>query len=165
MDLKFTFGGGTPAAEHTHGAESPGIPLPFAGATQQPTSASSVLELRVSIGADDEGAGAVRCEAVSGDGATYGKAEKAVHGEASPALLAAAARSVIARAGAELPEPLLGSVSSLTLSFGGAEAAVLQELGLLVEPSLDPQAPVSAVDAALQARTGILAGTPIRVAR
>jgi hypothetical protein len=63
-----------------------------------------------------------------------------------------------------LPEPLLGSVTGITLALDGAEAAVLAELHLALTQSLDPAAPISAVDDALQARTGIAAGTPIRVA-
>lgn len=168
MDLKFTFSGSAhdrSSDDHAHdghghgGAGSgPGIPLPFAGATNS-GSASSTLELRVSL---VDAAGTMACEAFSGDGVSYARAEKAVR-DRDPAALAAAARSVLARCGAELPEPLLGSVTEVSLTLGGAEAAVLAELGLGLAPHPDPAAPVSSVDDALQARTGIAAGTPIRI--
>jgi len=166
MDLKFTFSGSShdPGADdhdhegHGHGA-GPGIPLPFAGATNS-GSTSSTLELRVSFIETD---GTIVCEAFSGDGVSYARAEKAVS-DRDPIALATAARSVLARCGAELPEPLIGSVTEVTLALGGAEAAALAELGLPLVQSLDPAAPISSVDDALQARTGIAAGTPIRIA-
>lgn len=152
MDLKFSFGGASPDHDHSghgSGGAPSGVPLPFAGATPVPLSTSSTLELRVSLGE-----AAVVCEALSGDGVSYARAEKA-SGDRSPAALAAAVRSALARTGAELPEPLIGSVTDVTLALGGAEDAVLAELGLGGAPS--------AVDAALQARTGIAVGTPMRI--
>ena len=167
MDLKFTFNGsshdqGDSGHDHGgHGQEgaTSGIPLPFAGATAT-GSTSSTLELRVSL---DAAGGAVACEAFSGDGVAYARAEKAVQ-EGGPVELAAATRSAIARCGAELPEPLIGSVTEVTFALGGAEAAVLAALGLPLAQSMDPAASISAVDEAMQARTGIAIGTPIRIA-
>lgn len=150
MSLKFSFGGSSP---EPHDHASPGIPLPFAGAASQPVSTSSVLDFKVSLNGDE-----AVCEALSGDGASYARATKRI-AESSTAGLAAAVRSVLARTGAELPEPLLGSVTGVVLDLGGAEASVLGELGLAVSPGA---AQLAAIDAALQARTGLTAGTPIR---
>lgn len=175
MSLKFTFGGGAPGNSghdhdehdgHGHGGATPGIPLPFAGAASsgQPISTSSILEIRVTRGtgaaAPTDGtantsavaAELVIAEALSGDGVSYGRAEKSITaGDA--ASLGSAARSVIARVGATLPEPLIGSVSAVVLSFGADGTEVLASLGIAN----------SAVDEALQARTGLSAGTPIRI--
>lgn len=155
MSLKFTFGGATPAGadHHEHTPATPGIPLPFAGAASRSTSSSSELELRVTL--DDT---AAHCAGVSGDGVTYAQASRALTGS-SPAAVAAAVRSVLARTGAELPEPLIESVTAVTLALGGAEAAALAELGLTVDAGADP---LAVVDDALQARTGLTTGTPIR---
>lgn len=144
MDLKFSFGASNP------------LPLSAEGAgSASPGAASSVLELHVTL---VDGA-QLRCEGVSLDGVSYASAEKQVSSEEDPASLAATLRSVLARCGAELPEPLIDSVSGIALSLGGREAAALEALGLTV--SLD--APVLAqVDETLQARTGLTAGTPIR---
>ncbi|MBO1900878.1 hypothetical protein J4H92_02810 [Leucobacter weissii] len=158
MSLKFTFGGASPEP-HDHsdrgadGAPS-GIPLPFVGASGgPPVSTSSTLELRVTR----EG-GELVCVALSGDGVDYARASKRLR-VPGPSGLAAAARSVIARAGAELPEPLLGAVTAIVLSLDGAESAVLAELNLSIDRAGSPPA---TVDHALQSRTGIAAGTPIR---
>ena len=169
MDLKFTFGASNPLPLATEGA----------GSASAPGSASSTLELRVSLDtagrATDSAAGgaaggagsaegggsaggSVVCEALSGDGVSYARAEKALR-DRSPAGVAAAVRSALARAGAELPEPLIESVTDVVLELGEHEAAVLAELGLAADPDSDP---LAAIDTALQARTGIAAGTPIR---
>ena len=175
MDLKFTFGASNPLPLATEGA----------GSASAPGSASSTLELRVSLdtagratdsaaggaagGAGSAGGagfaegggsagGSVVCEALSGDGVSYARAEKALR-DRSPAGVAAAVRSALARAGAELPEPLIESVTDVVLELGEHEAAVLAELGLAADPDSDP---LAAIDTALQARTGIAAGTPIR---
>ncbi len=144
MDLKFSFGASNP------------LPLSAEGAgSASPGAASSVLELHVSL---VDGA-RLRCEGVSLDGVSYASAEKQISSEEDPAALAAGLRSVLARCGAELPEPLIDSVSAIALSLGGREASTLEALGLAVSP----QSPVLAqVDEALQARTGVAAGTPIR---
>ena len=148
MDLKFTFGASNPLPLTAEGAGSASASGP----------GSSVLELRVTL-ADGEAV----CEGVSGDGASYARATKRVADDGS-STLAAAVRSVLARAGAELPEPLLGSVTGVVLSLGGADAQVLADLGLVVAPGASPSDPVSAIDEALQARTGLSAGTPIHIA-
>jgi hypothetical protein len=100
------------------------------------------------------------CEAISGDGVSYARAEKSVQDPASPAGIAAAVRSALARAGAELPEQLLGSVTGVRLDLDDREGEVLAELGIPVASGTDP---LAAVDEALQARTGIAAGTLIHV--
>ena len=144
MELKFSFGASNPLPLSAEGAgsASPGV-------------GSSVLELHVTLLDGSQ----LRCEGVSLDGVSYASAEKQVSSEEDPASLAATLRSVLARCGAELPEPLIDSVSGIALSLGGREAAALEALGLTV--SLD--APVLAqVDETLQARTGLTAGTPIR---
>ena len=147
MDLKFSFGGASPD-HNDHGDAPSGIPLPFAGATSTPSSASSVLEMRVS-----RAEGAVIAEALSGDGVSYARATRSTT-DTSPAGIAAAARSAIARAGAELGDPLLNSVSAIVLALDEASSAVLNEL------DLDPAS--AQVNESLQARTGIAVGTPIR---
>lgn len=154
MELKFTFSGASADRhdQHAHEGAPSGIPLPFAGASgAAPLSTSSVLEFLVSLTpTDDE----IICEALSGDGVQYARAQKPLAG----ASLSSAVRSVLARAGAELPERLIESVTAVKLALGGRETEVLTELGLTVSPAT----PVLAqVDAALQARTGIAAGTPI----
>lgn len=146
MDLKFSFGASNP------------LPLSAEGAgSASPGAASSVLELRVSL----VDRGRLRCEGVSLDGVPYASAEKQISHEEDPAALAAGLRSVLARGGAELPEPLIDSVSAIALSLDGREVAALEALGLTVSAG----SPILAqVDEALQARTGIAAGTPIRLA-
>ena len=62
---------------------------------------------------------------------------------------------------AELPEPLLGSVTAVVLDLGGREAEALEGLGLTVSLA---SSQLSTVDEALQARTGLAAGTPITTA-
>lgn len=162
MSLKFTFGGAASERHdhddhddhdgHDHGGS--GIPLPFLGASSA-SSASGVLELRASIGGDE-----VVCEALSGDGVSYARASRLLTDD-STAGLAASVRSALARTGAELPEPLLGSVTGIVLDLGGAESAVLAEWGVEAIEGADP---LAAVDSTLQARIGITAGTPIRSA-
>lgn len=144
MDLKFSFG------------ESNPLPLSSEGAGSA-SAGSSVLELRVTR---SEGGDELVCSGLSADGVSYATATRSVSGD-DPGALAAALRSVLARGGAELPEPLLGNVSAVVLDLGGAEAETLALLGLAVS---EGSAQLSAVDAALQARTGISAGTPIRAA-
>lgn len=150
MDLKFSFGGASPD-HHDHGDAPSGIPLPFAGAATSLSSTSTVLEVRVTLAGD-----AVVAEALSGDGVSYAKAARSTV-DHSPAGLAAATRSAIARAGAELGDPLVGSVSAIVLSLGEQTDGVQRELGL--------DAANFAVNASLQARTGISTGTPIRLER
>lgn len=144
MDLKFSFGASNP------------LPLSAEGAgSASAVGGSSVLELHVTLVPEES---LIRCSGVSLDGVSYASATKQFSSE-NPAALAAAVRSVLARGGAELPEPLLGSVSGVALSLGGCEAEALRTLELAVSPG----SPVLAqVDEALQARTGIAAGTPIR---
>jgi len=148
MDLKFSFGGASPASDDAPS----GIPLPFSTA---PTSTSSVLELHLSRVADESGSDLISCEAVSGDGVSYARAERSSAGIG----LSAAVRSALARVGPELPEALLGSVTAIVASLDGDEAEVFSELGLTVDPAAKPPALVTE---ALQARTGVAAGTPIR---
>ena len=162
MSLKFTFGG-SPADQHSHGdqhdhgAATPGIPLPFDVTPATSLSSSSVLELRVTRRDD-----LIVCEGVSGDGVTYGRAQKAVSDDLV-STTAAAVRSVLARAGAELPEPLISSVTAVIIDGVGGDSedvAVLRALDLEVDIVADPPTTVSE---ALQARTGLSAGTPIRL--
>ena len=144
MDLKFSFGASNPLPLSAEGAGSASL-----GA------GSSVLELHVSLLNGER----LRCEGVSLDGVSYASAEKQISFDEDPAALAAGLRSVLARCGAELPEPLIDSVSAIALSLGGREAAALEALGLTVAAA----SPILAqVDGALQARTGVAAGTPIR---
>ena len=143
MDLKFSFGASNP------------LPLVSEGAgSASPGAGSSALELHVRL-LDRT----LRCEGVSLDGVSYASAEKRLTDEEDPAALAAALRSVLARGGAELPEPLIDSVSAVALSLDGREASTIEALGLAVSA----HSPVLAqIDESLQARTGIAAGTPIR---
>ena len=165
MDLKFSFGASNP------------LPISGAGSLSAPPTPSSVLELRVSLSADGgldaatddvsdatDGGSVLVCEALSGDGVSYARAMKRPAGD-GPAALAAALRSALARCGAELPEPLLGSVTGVVLDLGGLEVAALEALGLRANaaPAM-PGSQLAAVDAALQARTGVAAGTPITAA-
>lgn len=150
MDLKFSFGGASPD-QHDHGDAPSVIPLPFAGAATSRTPSSTVLEVRVALAGD-----AVVAEALSGDGVSYAKASRSIV-DLSPASIAAATRSAVARAGAELGDPLVTSVSAIVLTFGAQSDGVLRELEL---DSANP-----AVSTSLQARTGIMAGTPIRLER
>lgn len=139
MDLKFSFGASNPLPLGPEGAGS--------------ASAAGVLELRVSLSpSGDE----MICEGVSGDGVSYGGAQRRIAGDGAGDL-ATTLRSVLARCGAELPEPLLGSVTAVVLSLGGREEETLEALGLVVSNG----AQLGAVDGELQARTGIAAGTPI----
>jgi len=144
MDLKFSFGASNPLPLTAEGAGSASAPGP----------GSSVLELRVSLTPDG---GEMVCEGMSGDGVSYGRALRPIAGDGAGDL-ATALRSVLARGGAELPEPLLGSVTAVVLSLGGREEETLEALGLAVSPG----AQLAALDGELQARTGIAAGTPIR---
>ncbi|MCB1274301.1 MAG: hypothetical protein KDB25_07915 [Leucobacter sp.] len=148
MDLKFSFDKSNPLPLATEGA----------GSSFPPSSGSNVLDLRVTV----EGSEVV-CEGLSGDGVSYARVGKRVADPAAPELLAAATRSVLARTGAALPEPLIESITGIVFALEGAEAAVIAELGLASEAQADPAAQIIAVDDALQARTGIAAGTPIRI--
>ncbi len=161
MDLKFSFGGAS-AGSHDHadhsdhagqaaGGAPSGIPLPFAGASQL-ASTSSVLELHVRLAGEE-----IVAEALSGDGVTYGRAAKPLV-DRGPAPVAAAARSVLARVGAELGDPLIASVTTVVLELGDPVFAEQ------VLAALAPAAGVTTVDASLQARTGVAEGTPIRLA-
>ncbi len=145
MELKFTFGASNP------------LPLQQEGAGSASAPGSGVLELRVSFSpAGDE----LVCEGRSGDGVSY--ASTSVRYEDRPLHLSL--RSALARGGAELPEPLLGAVNGIVLDLGGREAEALEGLGLTVAPGASAGAQLATVDAALQARTGIAAGTPITAA-
>lgn len=157
MDLKFTFAGAS--SDHGHDGAPAGIPLPLAGAPSPGETSgqgSSILELVVTQ--TDDGSELV-CEGRSGDGANYATARRAVTGSDNDAL-ALAFRSVLARGGAELPEPLLGSVSAVVVFLHGRERDVLTALGVTVSPAGQL---LGQVDDALQARTGIAAGTPLRL--
>lgn len=150
MDLKFSFGASNP------------LPISGAGSLSTPSAGSSLLELRVSFVPDAAGEGGeLVCEGLSGDGVSYGRAVKRVLGE-DPAAFAAGLRSVLARGGAELPEPLLGSVTAIVLDLGGREAATVEALGFTASPG---SAQLATVDSALQSRTGISAGTAITIAQ
>ena len=146
MDLKFTFGASNPLPLSTEGA----------GSASSLGAGNGMCELRVTLNTDS---GSLLCEGVSGDGVAYSSAEKKLAAD-DTASLAAALRSVLARGGAELPEPMLGSVSAIALALGGREAEALGELGLMVSPG---NVVLAQVDEPLQARTGISAGTPIRI--
>lgn len=149
MDLKFTFGASNPLPLASEGAGSASLPGGLGGP------GAGMCELRVRLNTAER---SLLCEGVSGDGVAYSSAEKKLAGE-DIASLASALRSVIARGGAELPEPMLGSVSAISLQLDGREAEALTELGLMVSPG---GAILAQIDEALQARTGITAGTPIR---
>lgn len=155
MSLKFTFSSGG-EGQHDHSStdeQRPGAisltPTTTTGLPHATPSQSSVLELRVtSID------GNVRCEGVSGDGVTYSSAS--VTPGSKP--LAEVVRSAIARAGAALPEPLLGAVTAVVFDLSDRSAEVARDLGLTVSETGDQLATVSE---ALQMRTGVSAGTPI----
>lgn len=146
MSLAFTFGGAS-SGHHDHEGAPTGVSLPI-GAP------SNALELRVSL-TDGEVVG----EVFSSDGTSYARAVKAVTAS-DPDVVAPAVRSVLARAVAELPEPVQNSVGEIRLDLAGEESRVLAALGLRLDGRVDPP---SATDEALQARTGLAAGTPIRV--
>lgn len=153
MNLKFTFTGSAESShEHTTATSehSSGLPVPFAvGSSAPPVSMSSVLEMRVRVNDD-----AVLCVGVSGDGVEYSNAKVELAGRD----LHAAVRSVIARAGAGLPEPLIGSVSAIVLDLDGRESDVVTAWGLTASEG-SPQ--LASVDEHLQTRTGISVATPI----
>lgn len=152
MDLKFSFGGASPDHHHDDQGEAPsGIPLPFSVA---PASTSSVLEVRVRYTES-----AIIAEAVSGDGVTYGRAELAAPAR-DPRALARAVQSAVARVVAELEGPLADSVTAVVLQFEGAESQIIEALGFAV--AQDPA--LAHTSEAFQRRTGIAAGTPVRVA-
>lgn len=161
MDLKFTFGDASPLPLTDVNAGSPG-----------PGQGSSRLELHVSLAEAHDGERSIVCVGRSGDGVEYARSEKPLAGT-EPGALAAAIRSVLARAGAELPEPLLGSVTAIAIDLTAPgssvderspqDAALIDALGL----SAGVQAGTGtafAVNEPLQARTGVAAGTPIRFA-
>ena len=151
MDLKFTFGGASPDHSHGHGDAPSGIPLPF---STTPSSASGELLVVARLSGET-----LVAEALSGDGVSYAHAEVDAAapegGDPDPAALARAAKSAISRAVAELEGPLADAITALSLELDGAETAVAEQLGL------DPAVPV--VDAALQRRIGINAGTKVRL--
>lgn len=185
MDLKFSLGGASPDhghAAHDHGGAPSGIPLPFAGATSlgqsfAPVSTSSKLDVVVRIDRSGEQPLVVG-EVVTGDGVTYSRGEVACDPSAvdpgspgnSPAdfpayspeaiaALARAARSAIARAVAGLEGPLATAITAVDLSALGAPPIVALVLAELELPGASPT-----VTEALQARIGVNAGVPIRVA-
>lgn len=153
MDLKFTFGGASPD-QHDHGDAPSGIPLPFAVSTAGLGSTSSVLELHATVSGDE-----LVTEALSGDGVSYAQAAVPL-ADRTPSAVAAALRSGLSRAGAELDDPLRGSVTAVRLA-GALAALGLDAAALLAELGCDPAAP--AITEALQARTGLTVGTPILV--
>ncbi|GAA1616278.1 hypothetical protein [Leucobacter chromiireducens] len=150
MDLKFSFGGASPD-HHDHGGAPSGVSLPL---TAKPVSlgpASSSLDIVLRR----TGATLV-AEAVSGDGVTYARAEVDTAPEPAPEALAKAARSAISRAVAELEGPMSESVTAVVVDLGTDSVALITALGInLADP---------VVDAALQRRSGIAMGTPVRVA-
>ncbi len=156
MNLKFSFNG-APQQPHDHddhapaGASAGSLPL-SASFTQGPATSSSVLEMNVTLAADE-----VVCTALSGDGVQYAAASVDINAQPLHQTL----RSALARAGAELPEPLLSSVTAIVLDLGGREHETLTALGLTVSASATQ---LATVDDALQQRIGIAAGTPIRIA-
>jgi hypothetical protein len=153
MSLKFTFGGGSPD-HHDHGsapagvAELPLTPAPVGGGSLE--FALTLEDARISG------------EARSESGVAYATAGKAVTGQGAAAA-AGAIRSVLSRLEAELVEPLRTTATSIELVLDADARARLgvDAAALLAELGADPAAP--AVDDALQARTGITAGTPIRI--
>ncbi len=149
MSLKFTFGGAS-SDHHDHGGAPSGVPtLPLAPAPAAGGDLTFVLTLD---GAQVSG------EARSGSGVAYATVSKPLPGPGAAAA-ASAIRSVLSRLEAELVEPLRTTAAAIDLVLApgaGTGAAVLAELGV------DPADP--AVDEALQARTGLPAGTPIRTA-
>lgn len=162
MDITFTFGSSNP------------LPLTPQGQNSGATGAeASTLELHVTRSVGKVRTGEIRtgeirtgaidgevlaCEGRSGDGVSYARAERALS-SSDPAGLATALRSVLARAGAELPEPLLGTVTGIVLDLGPDGLPVLAELGI----ASGAEHAGYVVDDALQARTGIAAGTRIRL--
>lgn len=158
MDLKFTFGGAS--SDHGHDDAPPGVSLPFPTAQ---ASTSSVLEILVRPG----DAGLV-AEAVSGDGVTYARAQVAcddVVPDQDPTQLALLVRSALARVVAELDGPLAMAITGVVLELGEAGSAVIVELGVDPGPnSAEPGAAAALVTEALQRRTGIASGTPVRLA-
>ena len=95
-------------------------------------------------------------EAISGDGVTYARAEVDTDTDAAPETLAKAARSAVSRAVAELEGPMSDSVTAIVVDLGTDSVALITALGInLADP---------VVDAALQRRSGIAMGTPVRVA-
>lgn len=152
MDLKFSFGGASPDHSHDgHGEAPSGIPLPFSVA---PASTSNVLEIHVRC-AESE----VVAEALSGDGVTYGRAE-VEEAARDPKALARAMQSAVARVVAELDGPLADSVTAIVLQLSGAEAKTVEALGF--DEAQDPE--LAFTSEAFQRRTGVAAGTPVRLA-
>lgn len=165
MDLKFTFGDASPLPLTDVNAGSPG-----------PGQGSARLELHVSLAEAHDGERSIVCVGRSGDGVEYARSEKPLAGT-EPGALAAAIRSVLARAGAELPEPLLGSVTAIAIDLTAPgssvderttqHAALIDALGLSAGVEAGTVAGTGtafAVNEPLQARTGVAAGTPIRFA-
>jgi len=153
MSLKFTFGGGSPD-HHDHGSAPAGVgELPLTPAPVGGGSLEFVLRLEDSR---------ISGEARSESGVAYATADKAVAGRGAAAA-AGAIRSVLSRLEAELVEPLRTTATAIELVLAAdADARLgIDAAPLLAELGADPAAPV--VDDALQARTGITAGTPIRV--
>lgn len=156
MELKFTFGG---SADHSHSDEqavraTPGAQLPIVGGAA-PQSGSP--EMRVTLEGSE-----VRC-AVVGAGTEYASASVAAR-ELTPTAIASAVRSALARAHAELPDSMRGTVSAVSLELGDDSPRVLAELGATAElASGGGDGGEVLVDEALQARTGLVSGTPIRL--
>lgn len=152
MDLKFSFGGASPD-HHDHGGAPSGIPLPFAGASATQVSTSNELDVVVRVDASGSEP-LVVAEVITGDGVTYARGDVTVDPN-DPAALARAARSAISRAVAGLEGPLATAITAVELQLPEA-TALLEPLGVSAEsPS---------VTEALQARIGVAAGTPFRIA-
>lgn len=150
MDLKFTFGGASPD-QHDHGGAPSGVsPLPLSAKPVSLGPTSTVLDV-VLRRADGE----LVAEALSGDDVTYGRAPVADADASDAPTFAKALRSAISRVVAELDSPLSDSVTALVFDLGADNDAALAALGL------DASTPV--VDAALQRRSGLAMGTPVRL--
>lgn len=136
MDLKFTF------------QESRQLPL-----TEAPTQASSELFIDLpDPAAAAETPRELRAVAVSGDGVTYASAERAVRAGEE---FHTAVRSVLARAVAEVGEPLSRSITALRV---GAEVHLaLQQLGAV-------DAAGTGTTAVLELRAGITPATRVELA-
>lgn len=160
MDLKFSFGGGS-SDSHDHGGTSSGIPLPFAGASSSSVSHSNTLEIRLTLSDPESHTPTVVANALSGDGVSYAKAQKLVQ-DLTAEGITAAARSALARVGAELGDPLVQSVTAVVIDLGAHRTAVFGELGLSNAALAGATECEGVMTEGLQARTGISAGTIVR---
>lgn len=150
MSLKFTFGGSNPDTHDHSDTPSGATSLPL---TSLQAPGSGPLEFMLALDSAQ-----VSGEARSGSGVAYATASKPVT-EQDAAVFAGAIRSVLSRLEAELVEPLRGTATAIEIAI--APATGLNAAGLLSELGVD--ATTRAVGEALQARTGVSAGTPIRL--